>query len=513
MFYDGGCYQERLLNKKLKYAAFVFAISFLLISVYLLAVSYQKAQAQPCVFPSNTVLVNVAVGGLTSAEAQERIQAIYALPFVMQTGDDHFTLDPVDVGFSIEPNKIVSDALIACENQSAWDKFNAFIWQKPATFPISADLAWNLNPQQLQAFLQTEILPRYEIPGSPAYPLSGTTQFVSGKAGKMIDRALLQERLIDGYLSPKERSIDIPYVDQTTYSLTEAMLLYQLEQALIGQNYRGLVELQAERLSDGAVFSFAYQNLQPIQPGVAFTAASTMKIPILLSSLSRSELPLSDLQQGWVNYMLIYSENDPADRLMEGIDLVRGPLVVTQDMQESLGLENTFIAGYFYLGAPLLDLVQTPANQRMDININADLYNQTTAADIRALLSMLYECEQHGSGALVSKLGEGMTQEKCQLAVETLKRNQMGALIESGLPEAIPIAHKHGWSEEKDGLVHTFSDVGIVYAPENDFVLTIFIYSPDQLLFDTANVLTAQLSQAVYNFMNPNYQVGWQFGD
>jgi hypothetical protein len=237
-----------------------------------------------------------------------------------------------------------------------------------------------------------------------------------------------------------------------------------------------------------------------------------MKIPILVSSLSRLDLPLSDLEQGWINYMIIYSENDPADRLMEEIDAVRGPLVVTEDMQDSLGLENTFIAGYFYLGAPLLDLYQTPANQRSDINLNADLYNQTTVAEISTLLSWLYECEQNGSGPLITKLGENMTQEKCQLAVETLKRNQMGALIESGLPEATPIAHKHGWSEESDGLIHTFSDVGIVYAEENDFVLSIFIYSPNQLLFDTANLLTAELSQVVYNFMNPHYQIGWDFG-
>jgi hypothetical protein len=185
--------------------------------------------------------------------------------------------------------------------------------------------------------------------------------------------------------------------------------------------------------------------------------------------------------------------------------------VVTEDMQGKLGLENTFIAGYFYLGAPLLDLYQTPANQRSDININADLYNQTTAADISSLLGMLYECEQRGSGPLVSDFGEDMTQEKCQLAVDILKQNRIGALIESGLPEGTPLAHKHGWSEEKDGLVHTFSDVGIVYAPENDFVLSIFIYSPNQLLFDTANLLTAQLSQVVYNFMNPEHQISWLF--
>ncbi len=400
-----------------------------------------------------------------------------------------------------------------CENQTTWFRFNEVLWNKNEGFPISGELKWDLDVVTLRAFLESEILPRYEIPGSTTYPLSGTTQFMIGKTGKQINLAVLQDRLIDAYLSPDHRSVEVPFLEDENNQLTNEMLIYQLNQVLVEQNFTGLVELQAERLSDNKVFHFAVNNLQPIEPGVAFTAASTMKIPILISTLSRLDLPLSDLEQGWVNYMIIYSENDPADRLMEEIDFVRGPLVVTEDMQNSLGLENTFIAGYFYLGAPLLDLYQTPANQRTDINLNADLYNQTTVADISSLLSWLYACEQNGSGPLTTNLGENMTQEKCQLAVETLKRNQMGALIESGLPEATPIAHKHGWSEEQDGLIHTFSDVGIVYGEENDFVLSIFIYSPNQLLFDTANLLTAQLSQVVYNFMNPNFQISWFFED
>jgi hypothetical protein len=37
-----------------------------------------------------------------------------------------------------------------------------------------------------------------------------------------------------------------------------------------------------------------------------------------------------------------------------------GPIIMTKDM-EDLGLENTFMAGYFYNGAPLLQRYVTPA--------------------------------------------------------------------------------------------------------------------------------------------------------
>ena len=53
-----------------------------------------------------------------------------------------------------------------------------------------------------------------------------------------------------------------------------------------------------------------------------------------------------------------------------------------------LGLNNTFIAGYFYFRSPLLKLYETSANTRTDVNLDPDLYNQTTAEDIGSL----FEC-------------------------------------------------------------------------------------------------------------------------
>jgi len=41
---------------------------------------------------------------------------------------------------------------------------------------------------------------------------------------------------------------------------------------------------------------------------------------------------------------------------MESLDKARGPLVVTDTMQ-TLGLQNTFINGYFYPGAGVLKFI------------------------------------------------------------------------------------------------------------------------------------------------------------
>ena len=59
--------------------------------------------------------------------------------------------------------------------------------------------------------------------------------------------------------------------------------------------------------------------------------------------------------------MIEISEDTPADTLMQTyLDQNVGPIIMTNDMQE-LGLENTFMAGYFYNGAPLLQRYLTPA--------------------------------------------------------------------------------------------------------------------------------------------------------
>ena len=103
-----------------------------------------------------------------------------------------------------------------------------------------------------------------------------------------------------------------------------------------------------------------------------------------------------------INGMIEESGNDPADWLMEQfIDPFRGPLEVSNDM-DALGLENTFLAGHFRLGSPLLVRFETPANSREDVSTDPDDYNQTTLSDIGMLLEDIYQCAQTGGGALVA---------------------------------------------------------------------------------------------------------------
>jgi hypothetical protein len=199
--------------------------------------------------------------------------------------------------------------------------------------------------------------------------------------------------------------------------------------------------------------------------------------------------------------MIEKSGNDPADWLMERvIDKTTAPLDVTDDMK-ALGLENTFLAGEFYPGAPLLELYQTPGNQRPDLSTDPDVYNQTTPSDIGMLLEDIYQCNQMGGGALMAVFPGEFTEAECQTMLTYLTRNNIGLLLEAGVPDGTQVAHKHGWVTYF-GVMNTLGDAGIVYTPGGDYVLVIFVYNSPELIWEPASELVASISEAAYNYFN-----------
>jgi beta-lactamase class A len=202
--------------------------------------------------------------------------------------------------------------------------------------------------------------------------------------------------------------------------------------------------------------------------------------------------------------MITKSENPASDALMRKIDPSRGPLIVSEDMK-AIGLDDTFLAGYFCSPVdpcPQLQVFNTPANQRTDISTDPDSYNQTTPSDIGALLADLYQCSERGGGALVAAFPGKIDQKICQEIIAYLKRDKIGSLIEAGVPDGTQVAHKHGWIST-DGVIKNFSDAGIIYSPNADYVLVIYAYHPIQAVFQPVSKMYAEISQVVYNYFNP----------
>jgi hypothetical protein len=266
-------------------------------------------------------------------------------------------------------------------------------------------------------------------------------------------------------------------------------------------SFSGLMDAFMVNLQTGEDLHIIYSNGQdyPLEPDVAFTAVSTIKIPILLATFMNLTGAPDAETQSWLQGMLgIQSGNDPADWLMQKLDTSTGPLIVTQDLS-NLGLKNTFIAGYFKLGSRLLKPFPTLANQRTDIHTDLDPYNQTTPEDMGLLMEDLYQCTQ-GGGTLLMMFPNKITPEKCNQMLDLLSKDKIGVFIQGGVPEGTKVVHKHGWDP---GIYHTYGDVAIVYTPGGNYVLTIFMWQNNWLDWDTGSKTIADISKAVYNYFNP----------
>jgi beta-lactamase class A len=269
---------------------------------------------------------------------------------------------------------------------------------------------------------------------------------------------------------------------------------------LIDQSgFDGLVDLYFLDLQSQEQIHFAYQAGQDISitSDIAFTAASTIKIPIMVSVFNHFGSQINSDIDVQLKDMIARSDNVASDSLMASIDQVRGPLVVTETMQ-NLGLENTFIAMFFAPGSIPLQHYMTPANSRLDINTNPDTFSQTTPSEMGILLEDIYLCSQNGGGSLVAAFPGKINQAACQQMIQYLQADKLGALIQGGVPEGTIVAHKHGW----DINMNQFSDAGIIYTPGGNYILTIYVYHPVQALWDNVSPMYAELSRAIYNYFN-----------
>ena len=452
-------------------------------------------------FPTDMRIAGVPVGGMDQQQAAARLIQAYGVPVELRYGDAIIQVKPSLVGFNLDLEGMLAAADLQRLSQPFWPAFWDYLWNRPSQageVPLSATISEN----RLRTYLRDEVAARYDQPPSAAMPVPGSTTFQAGKPGTVLDIDRAVTLIEDALRSPSARVVNLSFgkVNPARPSLQNLQIL--LKQIIQLDGFDGLAEMYMMDLQTQEELHFAVNNGADVPGDIAFSAESTIKIPIMISIMSKVPEPMPKDITDQLEQMIEQSSDDAPDYLMQQVlDKITGPLIVTQDMQ-SLGLNNTFLAGYFYLGAPLLKNITTTANQRTDINTDPDLYNQTTPTEMGMLLNDIYQCSQTGGGTLAAVFPGAITQSKCRTMITYLTRNKTPVLIQAGLPDTAQIAHKHGWITSSDGLIHTICDAGIVYTTSGNYIMTIYMYDPTQLLFDPANQLVAQLSNAVYNYFN-----------
>jgi hypothetical protein len=459
-------------------------------------VSYSRDQT---LIPRGITIADIPVGGMNSQEASQMLLQVYNQPIEVHYGSNVFYITPSQVGFSLDVASMMA-AVDAYQTQlPTWEGFWAYLWNSPSQshiIPIKAEY----SRTQLQALMEN-IAARYDLPPVAPQPEPGRPFFLPGTPGTVLDQEYGGELIVNALYSPDHRSVSLPVVSNQRSLPSIESLETLLKQLTVVNNFYGLMDVYMVNLQTGQDMHLVHMNGEDFnpEPDVAFTAVSTIKIPIMVSIFINRDLPLQGETEKWLIDMLgLESGNDPADWLMQSLDPKQGPLRITQTMKD-FGLVNTFIVGYFKPGSPQLAVISTPANQRQDIRTDLDPYNQTTPVDLGLLLQDIYQCSL-GGGNLLLKFPGRITPEECTFMLDLLSNDPIGVFIQGGVPEGTKVVHKHGWDP---GIFHTFGDAGIVYTPGGNYVLSIFLWQQDWLLWDIGSKTISEISKAVYSYFNP----------
>ncbi len=480
---------------------YFLSLGLLLAAIILAAFQLVRFSRVRSYLPAGLIVANVPVGGLDRQQAAQRLAEVYSVPVELRYNGARILLNPTAIDFQLELENMLALANLERTQKQFWEDFWDYLWGR-TTFPTQIPLAANYSEERLRAFL-LDISQRYDQASAPALPIPGQASFTAGTPGLALDVNSSIPLIEAALFSLDNREVELPLtrVEPTRPAFDNLEVL--LKQTLQVSGFDGLAGIYLLDLQTAQEHHFAYRNGEdlPVNPDIAFTASSIIKIPIMVSAFRRMNDASDAEAMKLIEDMVDRSGNEAADWLMDRvIDPQRGPLIVTEDMR-ALGLENTFLAGYFSFGSPLLALIETPANSRTDVFTDPDPYSQTTPSDIGMLLEDIYQCAQTGGGALPAVFPGEITQAECVAMNDYLIKNRLPVLLTAGLPEATPIAHKHGWVT-LNGIINTIGDAGIIYSPGGNYVLVVFLYHPDQLIWEPASALIAQLSQAVYNFYN-----------
>lgn len=453
-------------------------------------------------FSPGSTIAGVDVSGLDIDQAADRLTQAYSVPVELHYGDSSFQVKPATLGFSLDLSSMMAAADQARASLPFWSAFWDYLFNR---FPESQDIPIRaqINVDQMRSYLNSEIAARYDQDPEPFSPIPGDTFFTAGKSGLSLDVDRSIELISMALKSPSDRVINLSVKKSTSSRPSFDNLKALLSEVVNANDFQGTVELYVKDLQTGQDMQFAYQTGERLSPDIAFSALSTIKIPIMIEVYRAKNEPMDADTFSLLQDMMTLSDNDASDSLMKTVmEPNLGPLRVTETV-EALGLQNTFLAGMFYIGAPFLKSFSTPANSRTDVKLDIDQMNQTTATEMGALLSDIYQCAQTGGGSFAAAFPGKITQNECRAMISLLSQDRTGTLIESGLPDGTQIAHKHGWATDKiDYYIYDMCDAAIVYSPGGNYIVTIYVNSPQQIVFSDGNRLYGDLSRAVYNYFN-----------
>ena len=439
-------------------------------------------------FPVGTLIGNVEVSGLSPQQAYERVEGAYNRPVMAIHGAESIEVLPADMGFIINTEGMIAEATEKLAETPYWERYIAFVLTQPLE-PLTVRLRASHDPTAVRDMVGM-IANLLDKPAVSPQLLTDTGFIQTGEDGFRTDIETSAQNIEEALYRPNRRMADMVIETEVASQLDSRFLEEHLRAQL--QGFDGIGSLYILDLQTGDEVA--------INADAAVSGLSMVKIAIMLEVFRRVNMPLDFDTDKLLHETAIYSGNYSANLLLDTVaqqdNAYLGVDVLTESMRR-LGLESTFIATpYEEPPRPGKSTYVTPANSRNDIYLDPDPAMQTTAEEMGLLLAMIYDCAQ-GGGTLLAVYPDQLAPEECQYLLDLMVLNIDGNLIRFGVPESVPVAHKHGWA------YNTHGDAGVVFSPGGDYVIVQYLHQDsDWLNAGVSFPLLRELSRSVYNYFN-----------
>ncbi len=487
----------------------------LLSALILMAIELARFSATRDLLQTDITVAGVPVGGMPIQQAVNAWQIIYQQPVELDYGDSPILLTPAQIGFYTKDDQMRGQVQSRSAGSSNyWLDFWNYLWRRPST-PLEVPLAYDYQQPKLLDYLK-DVAARYEQRASGAYFDLSTMTFGSGANGARIDIQAAMTEIDKALRRPTSRRVALPLKTEGARDRNMQTLKTAITEYLKNIDYLGEKGLSFDGpATAGSVVVIDLQSGQEmsINSDVAFSALSTIKIPILINRFRTLNFEPAPQLKYLMAASILCSSNSASNFLLQtsGVgntenDMLTDGLKQVISTLQLLGAKNTYINAPLYVADKKYQFsVAAPkTSPNKTINAHPDIYSQTTSADMATLLQELYDCSQYGSG-LRAVYPDSYTQTECKQMLELMSGNIIGRLLELGVPPGTRLAHKNGWGgTARDGA--NVSDAGIVYSPGGDYIIVVYIWeakaNPDGIgSLDTWKAVEG-ISRITYNYFN-----------
>ena len=240
-------------------------------------------------FPPGLSIAGVPVEGLDRQQAAQRVLEVYSLPVELHYGEAIIQVSPAVFGVELDLESMLAAADQERVRVPFWTAFWNDLWgRKPAAVDIPLRIK-NFSAERLRLYLANEIAARYDQPPVPPLPVPGTVNFQPGQQGTALNIDLAAPLIENALRSPNQRVVNLPLerTDPTRPAFANLQIL--LEQTVRLSGFDGVAGVYVLDLRNGQDFYFVLQGGEPVSmpPNVAFSASSTIKIPVMVSVMRR----------------------------------------------------------------------------------------------------------------------------------------------------------------------------------------------------------------------------------